>query len=207
MEPVIAPELWWYVARATGLVAWGLAVGSLLLGLALATRALGPKPKGPWLLDLHRWTGGLSVVFTAAHVGALIADSYVAIDVVDALVPFASGWRPGAVAWGVLALWLLLAVEVTSLLMKRLPKRVWRTVHLSSYLVAVAATLHGVTAGTDVGHPAVAWTVLSSIAAATFFVAYRRLAPAKPARRIPARPPRSAIPLDDAEAAEPALVE
>ena len=121
---------------------------------------MGPKPKGPWLLDLHRWLGGLAVLFTAAHVGALIADSYVAFDLVDVLVPFAAEWQPGAVAWGVVALWLLLAIEVTSLLMRRIPKRVWRAVHLSSYGLAVMATLHGVTAGTDVGHPAVAWTVL-----------------------------------------------
>ncbi len=204
----MAPEIWWHLARATGLVAWALAVASLHLGLALATRAMGPKPKGPWLLDLHRWLGGLAVVFTAAHIGALIADSYVTFDLGDALVPFAAAWRPGAVAWGVLALWLMVAIEVTSLLMRRLPKRVWRSVHLTSYLLAVSATLHGVTAGTDVGNPAVAWTVLGSIAVATFFVAYRRLAPKKPTRRIPARRATpSAEPLEDAKAAEPALVE
>jgi DMSO/TMAO reductase YedYZ heme-binding membrane subunit len=181
----MASEIWWYLARATGLVAWALAVSSLLLGLALATRAVGPKPKGPWLLDLHRWLGGLAVVFTAAHVGALIADSYVTFDVTDVLVPFASGWRPGAVAWGVVALWSMLAIEVTSLLMRRIPKRMWRAVHRSSYALAVMATLHGVTAGTDVGHPAVAWIVLGSIAAATFFVAYRRFAPRRATRPAP----------------------
>ena len=205
----MAPEIWWYIARATGLVAWALAVTSLLLGLALATRAMGPKPKGPWLLDLHRWLGGLAVVFTAAHVGGLIADSYVTFDLVDAIVPFASEWRPGAVAWGVLALWLMVAIEITSLLMRRLPKRLWRAVHLSSYLLAVAATLHGVTAGSDVGHPMVAWAVLGSIALATFFVVYRRVAPKKPERKIPARPAAkaSAAPLEDAKPTEPALVE
>lgn len=185
-------QLWWYVARATGLVAWALAVGSLLLGLALATRAMGPKPTGPWLLDLHRWTGGMAVALTGAHVVALIADSYVHFDVADVLVPFAAGWRPGAVAWGVAAFWLLLAVEVTSLLRRRLPRALWRAVHLSSYAVAVAATVHGVTAGTDAGHPAVAWAVLAGLGSSTFFVAYRRVAPKKPARRIPARPSTAA---------------
>jgi predicted ferric reductase len=184
---VIAPEIWWYLARATGLGAWGLAVASLLAGLALATRAMGPNPKGPWLLDLHRWLGGLAVVFTGAHVAALIADSYVTFDLVDALVPFAAGWKPGAVAWGVVALWLLVAIEVTSLMMKRIPRRIWRSVHLTSYGLAVTATLHGVTAGADVGHPAVAWVVLATIAAATFFVAYRRAAPTRGAARTPAR--------------------
>jgi DMSO/TMAO reductase YedYZ heme-binding membrane subunit len=203
----MAPEVWWHLARATGLVAWALAVGSLLVGLALATRAMGPAPKGPWLLDLHRWLGGLAVVFTIGHVASLMADSFVQLDLVDVLVPMASPWRPGAVAWGVVALWTMAAIEVTSLLMRRIPKRAWRAVHLSSYALAVTATLHGVTAGTDVGHPAVAWAVLGSIGAATFFVVYRRLAPAKPARRIPARPAPSAPPLEDAEPAQAALVE
>lgn len=199
----MAPEIWWYLARATGLVAWALAVLSLALGLALATRALGTRPKGPWLLDLHRWTGGLAVLFTAAHVGALLADSYVQLDVSDVLVPFASEWKPGAVAWGVVALWLLLAVEVTSLLMPRLPKRLWRAVHLSSYVVAVAATLHGVSAGTDATNPVVPWAVLLGLALLTFFVTYRRLGPKRAARTIPPRPATaSGLPLQHPEGAE-----
>lgn len=197
----MSEQLWWHLARATGLVAWALAVGSLLLGLALATRAIGPNPKGPWLLDLHRWTGGLAVAFTGAHVAALLADSFVHFDLVDVLVPLASDWRPGAVAWGVVALWLLVAIEVTSLLKRRLPKALWRAVHLSSYAVAVAATVHGLTAGTDAGHPAMAWGVLAVAGGATFFLAYRRVAPKKPARKIPERPrpPASARPLEHAE--------
>ena len=198
----MAPEIWWYVARATGLVAWALAVVSLALGLALASRALGTRPKGPWLLDLHRWTGGLALVLTAAHVGALVADSYVHFDLVDALVPLASEWKPGAVAWGVVALWLLMAVEVTSLLMRRLPKALWHAVHLSSYVVAVAATLHGVSAGTDAGHPAVPWAVLTGLALLTFFVTYRRIGPKRRARSIPPRPASAAssgLPLQHAE--------
>jgi hypothetical protein len=69
------------------------------------------------------------------------------------LVPFASGWRPVAVAWGVISLWVILAVEVTSLLMKRMPRRAWHAVHLSSYALFAAATAHAITAGTDVRNP------------------------------------------------------
>jgi predicted ferric reductase len=201
----MSAQLWWHLARATGLVAWALAVGSLLLGLALATRAMGPTPKGPWLLDLHRWTGGLAVVFTGAHIVALLADSFVHFDLVDLLVPFAASWRPGAVAWGVGALWLLVAIEVTSLLRRRLPKALWRAVHLSSYVVAVAATVHGLTAGTDAGRPAVAWAVLAATGGATFFLVYRRVAPKKRARNLPERPRSSASarPLEHAEGAQP----
>jgi DMSO/TMAO reductase YedYZ heme-binding membrane subunit len=64
----------------------------------------------------------------------------------------ASPWKPVAVAAGVVAFWMLLAVEVTSLLMKHLPRRLWRAVHLSSFVLFVAATAHGFAAGTDAGN-------------------------------------------------------
>ena len=69
-------QFWWYVSRSAGVVAWALALASVLWGIALATRALGPNPKAPWLLDLHRHLGGLTVLFTGIHLGALVADNY-----------------------------------------------------------------------------------------------------------------------------------
>jgi len=180
------PKLWWYLSRATGLVAWGLALASIVVGLALASRALGPKPKAPWLLSLHRWLGGLTVVFTAGHVGSVVADSFVHFGPADVLVPFASSWRPAAVAWGVIAAWLLVAIEVTSLQMRRLSKRSWHVIHLLSYAVAVLATVHGVTAGADTSNPIFGWTMVSALAAMVFFAAYRRLGPR--------RGPRPAVP-------------
>lgn len=175
------PKLWWYLSRATGLVAWALALASILFGLALASRALGARPKAPWLLALHRWLGALTVLFVVAHVGAVVADSYVHFGAADVLVPFASGWRTGAVAWGIVAWWLLVAIEVTSLQMRRLPKRAWRAVHVTSYAVGAAATLHGLAAGADTANPLFAWTAIGSVAAGVFFVVYRRLAPRRAA--------------------------
>lgn len=181
------PKIWWYLSRATGLVAWGLAVTSILLGLALATRALGPRPKAPWLLALHRWAGGLTVAFTGAHIAAIVADSFVHFGVVDVLVPFASSWKPAQVASGIVAAWLLVAIELTSWQMRRLPKRVWRAIHLTSYLVAILATLHGLTAGTDTTNPIFAWSMLGAMASMAFFAVYRLLAPKRAARspRVP----------------------
>ena len=121
----------------------------MLWGLALSTRALGRKPRAPWLLDLHRFLGGLSVVFVLVHMTALWADSYVQFSVTQLLVPFAATWKPLPVAWGIVAFYLLVAVELTSLVMKRLPKRFWKGVHFSSYAMYLFATVHLLTAGTD----------------------------------------------------------
>lgn len=185
------PKIWWYLSRATGMVAWGLAVASILFGLALATRALGPRPRAPWLLALHRWLSSLTIMFTAGHVGAIVADSFVHFGVADVLVPFASSWKPIPVASGIVAAWFLLAIQITSWQMKRLPKKTWHAIHLTSYLVAVLATVHGLTAGADTTNPIFVWAMIGTVAATAFFAVYRRLAPKRSSRqRIP---PRAAI--------------
>ena len=102
------PQLWWQVARAGGLVAYGLLAASTIWGLAVSTRLLGRWPAPGWTLDLHRYLGGLALTFTGIHLAALLLDSYIQFDVLDLLVPFAAAWRPGAVAWGVVAVYLLL---------------------------------------------------------------------------------------------------
>jgi len=155
----------WYVARASGLVSWALVSASILLGLALSTRVLGTRPRPAWLLDLHRYLGGLALVFTAVHVVAIMSDSYVHFGVVEALVPFASTWNPPAVALGIVALYVLVAIEVTSLLRHRMPRRIWRRVHFASFPLFVLTTAHLLTAGADSGNGALRLTVLGVLSA------------------------------------------
>jgi DMSO/TMAO reductase YedYZ heme-binding membrane subunit len=97
------------------------------------------------------------------------------------------GYRPGAVTWGVVAFWFLVLVEGTSLLMKRIPKNVWHTIHLTSYVVAVTATVHLLTAGTDSTTPALRWAALFGAIMIVFFSVYRLLAPKATARTLPSR--------------------
>jgi predicted ferric reductase len=141
--------LWWYVARASGLVAWALLTATVVWGLLLSTKLFGRKPTPAWLLDLHRFVGGAAAVFTFVHLGAILLDSYVQFDPVSILVPFASSWNPLAVAWGIVAFYLLAAVEITSLVRRHMPNRIWRRVHYASFPLFVTATVHGVTAGSD----------------------------------------------------------
>ena len=145
----MAGHTWWYVARAGGLVAWGLVVASCVWGLLHATRALGRRPTPAWMLSTHRYLGALAVVFAGVHVLGLLADSFVQFSIVDVLVPFATSWHPAAVAWGIVGMWLLVAVEGTSLARQHLPQHIWRGIHLSSYAVFALVTVHMLSAGTD----------------------------------------------------------
>ncbi|MHB8671875.1 MAG: hypothetical protein ACYDAD_15165, partial [Acidimicrobiales bacterium] len=99
--------------------------------------------------DLHRFLGALGVVVLFLHVGAVAADRYVDFGPAALVVPFASSWHPDRVAWGILAAWLSLAVEVTSLARRHLPPAWWHRVHRLSLAAFVLATVHGAVAGTD----------------------------------------------------------
>jgi DMSO/TMAO reductase YedYZ heme-binding membrane subunit len=113
------------------------------------------------------------------HLVGLAFDSWVHIGLRQMLVPFTSDWNPVAVSWGVVGLYLLVAIELTSLLRSRLPKRFWKGVHLSSYGLYVIATVHMLTAGTDAGSKYLQWAAVAATAVIVFFTAYRVMGPDK----------------------------
>jgi DMSO/TMAO reductase YedYZ heme-binding membrane subunit len=139
----------WYAARASGVVSWALILLTIVWGMLLATRVLGRRAAPAWLLSLHRYLGALACVFVGVHVVGILLDSYTSFGLADVLVPFASSWHPLAVAWGIVGMYLLAAIEVTSLLRHKLSNKMWHSIHLLSYLLFGAVTVHFVTAGTD----------------------------------------------------------
>lgn len=193
-------KLWWYLARAGGLTAWWLLCLAVLWGLLLSTRVLGDRAVPGWLLDLHRMLGGLAVTFTGLHMLGLYFDEWAGFGWSELLVPMESEYRPGAVAWGIVGLYLMVAIEITSLLKRRIPDALWRWVHRSAFVVFVLATLHTFTAGTDGGS---LWVRSGAIAVAVGFVfllVYRLSTGRRP------REPRPAVPAADAAASGPANV-
>ena len=176
-----ASKVWWYVARSAGIVAWGLSAFAVLWGLALATRALGRKPPAPWLLDVHRFLGALTVIFVVVHLVGLAFDPWASFGIDELLIPMASSWKPAAVAWGIVAFYLLLAIEGTSLIKTRLPVKLWRGVHLTSYAMYAMATVHLLLSGTDRYNPVLRTTIVVSIGAVVFFTMYRLIGPGRAA--------------------------
>ena len=106
------------MARAAGLVAFGALTLSVWLGLGMSTRLLGPK-RHKSLFGWHQtlaWTG-LSML--ALHAGALLFDPTLHFGLTSVLAPFASAWRPVAVAAGVVAGWLTLVLALSFRLRNR----------------------------------------------------------------------------------------
>lgn len=165
-------HLWWYTARAAGIVSWALVAASVMWGVSLAAR-LTRRPTPAWVQDVHRFLGGLAVVFTGIHIAGLVGDNYTHFGPSEILVPFASTWNPSAVAWGIAGFYLLLAVELTSLMMRRLPRKLWRAIHLSSFGLYVVATVHLFTAGTDRSNAVLQVVALLSTAMIVFLTLVR----------------------------------
>jgi DMSO/TMAO reductase YedYZ heme-binding membrane subunit len=169
---VNADKLTWYVARSGGIVAWSLLAFSLILGLLLSSRILGRRGSPAWILSIHRFLGGLGVIFTAVHVAAVMVDDFVDFGLADVLVPWASAWRPGATAWGIIAMYLMVAIELTSFAMRRIPKAVWRSVHWMSAPLFVVASMHGYQSGADAGRAFVV-AISAVVVALTILTAFR----------------------------------
>jgi hypothetical protein len=172
----------WLVARASGLVAFGLLTLAVWAGLAMSTRLLGPKRQKP-LLALHRtlaWTG-LSMI--ALHLGGLLLDPVLHFGALGVLVPGMAAWRPGAVALGIVAGWLGLALAASFRARQWIGQKGWRRLHYASFAAFWLALGHALLVGTDLrglGGPLTALLAAGPVLWLTF---YRLIVPRQVPRR------------------------
>jgi methionine sulfoxide reductase heme-binding subunit len=177
----------WLVARASGLVAFGLLTLAVWAGLAMSTRVLGPKRQKPFLA-LHRtlaWTG-LSMV--GLHVGALLLDPVMHFNLLSVLVPGTAAWRPGAVALGIVAGWTSLALAASFKARRWIGQKGWRRLHYASFAAFWLALGHALLVGSDLkgfGGPLTAVLAAGPVLWLTF---YRLLVPRVAPRRAVATP-------------------
>ena len=161
---VASSALTWYLARASGVVAYVLLTLVVLAGVGLAGKVRLTWPRFA-VVDVHRFGSILVGVFVAVHATTLALDTYLPFSVTQLVVPFASRYRPLPTALGIVAMELLAAVAITNLLRTRLPYRAWRRAHYLTLLVWLAATVHGLTVGSDRGSPWLDAIYFSSIVA------------------------------------------
>ena len=141
-------QLTWLAARSSGLVAWALAALATILGLAMAARRI---QSGPDARRLHQHLTLAGLIALAIHGATIALDPWLKGGVVGVLVPFTIGYRPLAVAVGILAGWLMIAFAASWYLRRRIGARTWRYAHRFTPVVFVAATVHALTAGSDAG--------------------------------------------------------
>ncbi|MEW1780188.1 ferric reductase-like transmembrane domain-containing protein [Streptomyces sp. NPDC086777] len=178
-------ETLWYVNRATGVVCLVLFTVVVLLGIAVRLRTRLPGLPRFGTMSLHRMLSLSATAFLALHVTVAVVDGYVNITALDALVPFVSDYRPLWLGLGTVALDLMLAVLVTSLLRERLGHRAWRAVHWLAYGSWPVALVHGIGIGTDSGADWMTWLTVSCVATVVAAFALRTARTVRAARRTP----------------------
>jgi predicted ferric reductase len=158
-----ASSTWpWYLTRASGITAAVLLVVIMLSGMGFITGHTFAflEPINAWAT--HRAMGIALGVSVGVHMISLLFDHFLPFSVSQILIPFASKYKPvnfghvhlGSlyVAFGVLAFYLLITVVITSLLLIDKKTKLWKLVHLMSYLVILFVFVHAVKIGTDLSH-------------------------------------------------------
>ena len=159
-------QTFWYLTRASGLVAYLLLFGSVSLGLALTGGSAGLRRYD--IYDLHRFIALVTLAVTGFHLLIVLPDAYISFTLPELLVPFASPYRPVYMALGVLGFYLMVLVLASFYRMPRVPYWLWRRLHYATFFIFALALAHGLGAGTDTGtgwalalYGATGWVVLA----------------------------------------------
>ena len=173
----------WDAARAGGFAAYILLSVAVSVGLVLRNRW--QTPKWPRLLtnEIHGYLSLLALVFIVVHVLAVLVDPFTHFGLAEVLVPFVSHYRPAWMGLGVVALYLLLAVWLSSQLRKHMRYEAWRRIHVLAYGVYIAATIHGLGTGSDTRSGWAPIIYASSVLVVAGLAARRLLVPAARGQR------------------------
>jgi sulfoxide reductase heme-binding subunit YedZ len=157
----------WYLSRASGLIA---ALALIILMLSGIGQITGRTFR--YLDPLTAWAShrALGITFTAAvlvHVLLLLLDEFITFNIIDILVPWVSSYKPVTlfgyelgslyVALGVLAMYLVLAITITSLIWVEKKPHTWKWLHLLSYIAVVFVFVHALFIGTDLATGWLRW--------------------------------------------------
>jgi predicted ferric reductase len=170
------PKAYWYLSRASAMVAYGLLWLSMASGLIITNRLARLWPGGPIAFDLHQFASLMGLAFALFHALILMGDKYISYDLAQVLVPFNSAsYKPVWVGLGQVGFYLLAIVGLSFYVRKRLGNRAWRLIHYLSFLMFALALLHGIFAGTDSTVVAIRIFYWVTGAALLFLLVYRIL--------------------------------
>ena len=149
------PKAYWYLSRASGLVAFALVWLSMVWGLLITSRAARRWPGIVSAGDIHQHVSLLGLGFGLFHALILLGDRYANYSPAQLLIPFAATThKPLWVGLGQVGFYLLGIVALSFYLRRRISHRGWRGLHVLSFGVYLMALVHGVMSGTDTS---VAW--------------------------------------------------
>lgn len=139
----------WYLSRASGLVAYSLLWLSVVAGLFLSGRVGRELLPPRTAMELHQTVSGTALAFALFHGLVLTGDRFIGFGLLDVLVPLAGSFQPLWVAGGQVSLGLSAALLASSLLRRHLGNRLWRALHYGGFAAYWLALAHAIVLGSD----------------------------------------------------------
>jgi predicted ferric reductase len=165
-------QMWWYITRSAGIIAYLLLWFSTAWGLAVSNKILDPILHRTFTFDFHQFISLLAIGFLILHISVLTLDHYLPFTWAQVLIPFIAPYRALWVGIGVISFYLIILVTVTFYLRRRIGMRTFRAIHVVSLIGYLGATLHGLYAGTDAPLPAMQIMYKGTLLAVVFLLAY-----------------------------------
>ena len=88
------PQVFWYLSRSSGIVAYLAFTLSMALGLITTNRLARAWPGGALAVDLHEFLSLLGLSMALFHVLILLGDRWINYTLSQLLVPMTAGYRP-----------------------------------------------------------------------------------------------------------------
>lgn len=177
----------WYITRTAGFIAAFSLFFLILSGVGLISgytfKVL--EPLTAWAT--HKAIGLVFIVSVAIHGVALLFDTYVPFNIAQILFPFLSNYKEVTifnhhlgslyVALGILAMYGLLAIAISTYLWIDKKPHAWKTIHFLAYLIAIFVFFHALYVGTDLTHGIfrTLWIIMGIIMAIAIIYRFRRV--------------------------------
>ena len=144
-------QLYWFIGRGSGIVAYILLTLSIFLGIALSRRW--HSPNWPRLIvdAAHHWLTTTFYVFVGIHTLMMLLDPFAKFNLADVTIPFYSSYRTLWLSLGIIAAELGLAMGASVFVRRWIGYRTWHILHGLAYPIFAFSLLHAIGTGTDRG--------------------------------------------------------
>jgi hypothetical protein len=154
----------WYLVRAFGLISVVLLVILIIFGIGMITGFTFRfwEPVKAWAI--HKAIAIAFIFSLAGHIFFLLFDSFQRYTLKMIFIPFAGSiW----LTFGILGMYLLIIITISSLIIIDTKKYLWKIIHLSSYLAIIFVFFHALNMGTDLKHGwlRISWIIIGFIIA------------------------------------------
>lgn len=140
-----------YIARSAGIVSYILMFLVIVLGAGMTTSYIYKyiNPTKAWIM--HKYLSLALVLSLLTHITALIFDKFINFSLLDIFIPFYSDYKPLFLSLGILGLYLLLIIIISSLWFRLKYHKTWRFIHYFTYVLFISSLVHGYYIGSDSG--------------------------------------------------------